>query len=222
MSRCTRVALMGLDGSGKSANIQKLKADKAFSSWKFVWVRWKPKLLGPAYQIFKRREEKAVGRENSQEALSIQYRKKKGLKKKLFRFAPIRGIWMGLALTDYLCQFYAKTFFSLIKGENMVFDRYYPDLFIDQGINFSYTPEKICREIRRFQGLFPSLNRIIYIRVRPEVCFQRKNDIPDREYLEKRFAVYERLKEEDGWVSVDGEAPLASVYGEVKKQVLGM
>ena len=29
----------------------------------------------------------------------------------------------------------------------MVFDRYYPDLFIDQGINFSYTPEKICLDL---------------------------------------------------------------------------
>ena len=32
-----RIALIGLDGSGKSANIDKMKQDPDYSRYKFVW-----------------------------------------------------------------------------------------------------------------------------------------------------------------------------------------
>ena len=49
MIQCRRVALIGLDGSGKSANINKMKTDPMYSKYNFIWVRWKPVLLAPAY-----------------------------------------------------------------------------------------------------------------------------------------------------------------------------
>ena len=47
-----RVALIGLDGSGKSANIEKMKRDSDYSDYNFLWVRWKPtpEYSGEAFQ----------------------------------------------------------------------------------------------------------------------------------------------------------------------------
>lgn len=46
-----RVALIGLDGSGKSANIEKMKLDSDYSDYNFLWVRWKPTLLKPGLYV---------------------------------------------------------------------------------------------------------------------------------------------------------------------------
>ena len=50
-----RVALIGLDGSGKSANIEKMKQDSDYSDYNFLWVRWKPTLLKPVYMLMEKR-----------------------------------------------------------------------------------------------------------------------------------------------------------------------
>jgi len=63
-----RIALIGLDGSGKSANIDKMKLDSDYSDYKFVWVRWKPTLLKPAYLLM----EKKVSNKNKNIDTSIQ------------------------------------------------------------------------------------------------------------------------------------------------------
>ena len=144
------------------------------------------------------------------------YQAKSGLKKKLFRSPIVRNIWMALALTDYFFQFYAKTGRLLIRGEKIVFDRFYLDLFVDQGISFGYSPEKIGRSIRRWQKLFPAMDALVYLRVSPEICFQRKDDIPGMEYLLKRYDVYEYLSRENHWICINGEDPLDEVYAEIK------
>ena len=215
-----RVALIGLDGSGKSANIELLRSDPAFSKCRFIWVRWKPLLLRPVYKLLDRHGRKAMGQcggVGKKEGADYAYRK--GLKEKVFRSPVIRMIWMTFALIDYLIQFYAKSLGSLVTGRSIVFDRFYIDLFIDQGISFSYSPEKICSMIRGHRSMFPRLDRIIYIRVDPEICYERKDDIPDMEYLYKRFYVYEKLSNEQGWVTINGEEPLDKVYRSIKDTI---
>ncbi len=49
--KSTKVALIGLDGSGKSANIDIMKKDADYSGYIFTWVRWKPTLLKPLYVL---------------------------------------------------------------------------------------------------------------------------------------------------------------------------
>ena len=50
-----RIALIGLDGSGKSANIERMKQDESYRDYHFVWVRWKPVLQRPAYWLLNRK-----------------------------------------------------------------------------------------------------------------------------------------------------------------------
>ena len=53
-----RIALIGLDGSGKSANIDRMKIDTDYSKYQFVWVRWKPTLLKWDYILMEKRVSK--------------------------------------------------------------------------------------------------------------------------------------------------------------------
>lgn len=218
-----RVALIGLDGSGKSANISRMKRDSTLSDYSFVWVRWEPKLLAPAYWLLNRRLKK--GRVSSTEsspsrANETDYECKRSLKQRIFQNRIICMIWLEIAKLDYFVQFYVKTASLLMGGKSIIFDRYYVDLFVDQGLNFGWSPQKISKIIRRNMCLFPNVHKTIYIRTSPETCFKRKDDVPNIEYLLKRYAVYERLCEDLGWFSVDGELPLDEVYSNIKERIL--
>ena len=94
------------------------------------------------------------------------------------------------------------------------------DLFVDQGINFGYSPKKIDSEIKKYQFLFPKMNQIVYIRVSPETCYKRKDDIPNLDYLNRRYEIYEELCKNSGWVIVDGEEAFETVNLNIKKIVL--
>ncbi|WP_419169408.1 hypothetical protein [Negativibacillus massiliensis] len=224
-----RVALIGLDGSGKSANIDKMKTDVDYSQYKFVWVRWKPMLLKPAYWLLNKKmtqnkvaNESVDGKNGERQAkLNADYKVKSGMKGKIFKNPIIRSMWMFLALVDYFVQFHIKTMKMVLRKENMVFDRFYLDLFVDQGINFGYTPEQIKREINKNSWLFPKIDKIIYIRVLPETCYKRKDDIPNMDYLYRRYDIYECLAKQKGWVSINGEQSFETVNMVIKKEILG-
>lgn len=233
MKNYKRVALIGLDGSGKSANIDKMKLDKDYSEYSFMWVRWKPTLLKPAYILLDRKVKKAKTEDkpkqdnglekNSADQIVLQkeYKAKSGLKDKVFKNPVIRTVWMFLALIDYILQFYAKTSGLLMKKKNIIFDRFYLDLFVDQGINFGYSPEKIDSEIKKYQKFFPKMDQIVYIRVSPETCYKRKDDIPNMDYLLRRYAIYEQLSKNAGWIIVDGEKIFKEVNSAVKDVIMG-
>ncbi|MBQ6794535.1 MAG: hypothetical protein IJO83_00150 [Clostridia bacterium] len=229
-----RVALIGLDGSGKSANIERMKTDVDYSDFSFMWVRWKPTLLKPAYwflgkninnkkaDVLQKDESEGSIVKNSveQQKLKADYNAKSGIKNKIFKNPLIRGAWMALALIDYFFQFHFKTFKAIVTKKNIIFDRFYLDLFVDQGINFGYSPKKIDREIKKYQFLFPKMNQIVYIRVSPETCYKRKDDIPNLDYLNRRYEIYEELCKNPGWVIVDGEEAFETVNLNIKKLVL--
>lgn len=226
-----RIALIGLDGSGKSANIDKMKQDSDYKDYQFMWVRWKPMLLKPAYLLMEKRVSKSNknldatagvdGKTGKKQAeMNADYNAKSGLKGKLFKNPIIRGVWMGLALIDYFVQFHLKVLPNVLMGKNIIFDRFFLDLFVDQGINFGFSPERIKAEIKKYAFLFPKMDAYIYIRVSPETCYQRKNDIPNMDYLNRRYSIYECLASEDKWITVDGELPFEEVNANIKKTIL--
>lgn len=225
-----RIALIGLDGSGKSANIDRMKKDPDYRLFDFLWVRWKPTLLKPAYLIMQGKVNKSKEiasarsenqkRSEEQQKLNADYNKKSSLKSKVFKNPVVRRLWIFAATFDYFFQFYFKTVKYLIKRKNIIFDRFYLDLYVDQGINFNYSPAQIEKEISRHKKLFPSIDKVVYIRVSPETCYKRKDDIPNMDYLEKRFEIYEHLARKHKWKAVDGEQPFDTVYSDIKKIIL--
>lgn len=209
-----RIVLTGLDGCGKSSNISLLKQDPDFAQYCFVWTRWKPLLLRPAYWLLK----KAAGQR--QASPSDREGDKSKLKRKIFKTPFVRNLWMFLALADYLIQFQVKVMPLILMKRKIVFDRCYLDLFIDQGINFGYSPEKIEQEIRRHRWLFPRIDQYIYLKVSPDSCMKRKDDIPDINYLKQREVVYEHLAQRCQWSVLDAEASLDVISDQIKRLII--
>lgn len=220
-----KIALIGLDGSGKSANINLMKKDEDYKNFDFLWVRWQPSITLLLYKIKHRndvtgkRQDDENGRQK-QKKLTNEYSKKKEVKGKLFKHAFVRNLWMSYAIHDYKKQFDNKTKAAISSGRSIVFDRYYLDLFIDQGINFGYTPQQVYNEIVKYKKLFPEMDKVIYINVSPEVCFARKDDIPSMDYLDKRFEIYKYIGQKENWTIIDGEQKLEKVYSDIKKSIL--
>lgn len=219
MNLCKKVALIGLDGSGKSANKKRMKKDSDYSKYEFAWVRWKPLLLKPAYFIMNKKIRNKKTNNNADD-LNKNYQQKKNIKRKLFKNHLIRKSWILLVLVDYLLQFYVKNFKALLMRKNIVFNRFYIDLFIDQGINFNYSTKEIIKLIKKYRFLFPKIDKYIYIKVSPEVCFSRKDDIPNMEYLTKRYEIYEELSKENNWYVVNGKEELDVVYNKINEIIL--
>lgn len=220
-----KIALIGLDGSGKSANINLMKSDPEYKGFEFLWVRWQPSITVMFYKI-RHRNDTVGARNNSesgkkkQKTLEGKYQRKKGIKKILFGMGITRKLWFFYAIGDYKRQFHNKTQQLIANGSNIIFDRYYLDLFIDQGINFGYSPEKIFQEIEKYKAEFPVMDKIIYIKVSPDVCFARKDDIPNMEYLSRRYEIYEYIAKKQNWYVIDGEKELPVVYDNIKSIIL--
>lgn len=220
-----KIALIGLDGSGKTANINLMKSDPEYQGFEFLWVRWQPSITVMLYKI-RHRNDTVGARVNSesgkkkQKALEGNYQRKKGIKKILFGMGITRKLWFFYAIRDYKRQFHNKTQKLITNSSNIIFDRYYLDLFIDQGINFGYSPEKIFQEIEKYKSDFPSMDMIVYIKVSPDVCFARKDDIPNMEYLNRRFEIYEYIAKKQNWCVIDGEKELPVVYDNIKSVIL--
>lgn len=220
-----KIALIGLDGSGKSANINLMKSDPEYKRFEFLWVRWQPSITVMLYKI-RHRNDTVGARNNSesgkkkQKTLERNYQRKKGIKKILFGMGITRKLWFFYAIGDYKRQFHNKTQQLIANGSNIIFDRYYLDLFIDQGINFGYSPEKIFQEIEKYKAEFPVMDKIIYIKVSPDVCFARKDDIPNMEYLSRRYEIYEYIAKKQNWYVIDGEKELPVVYDNIKSIIL--
>ena len=64
------------------------------------------------------------------------------------------------------------------------------------------------------------MDNYVYIRVSPETCYKRKNDIPNMDYLNKRYEIYEFLAKGNKRITVDGEQPFEKVNSQIKKVVL--
>lgn len=214
MNNSSLIAIIGMDGSGKSANINLMKEDLSFSNYHFLWVRWEPCILKPLYNIVNKKSK------TDTETLNQSYNRKLEIKKKIFKNILVKNIWLYLTIIDYTLQFKRKITKVLKTGKSIIFDRYYLDLFIDQGVNLDLSPEQIKKMIQKFAWLFPKMEKTLYIRVKPEVCFSRKNDIPNMDYLWVRWGIYEYLSQTFDWIIIDGEKSLREVYSTMKDYVL--
>ncbi len=213
-----RIAFIGIDGCGKSTILELLSNDKDFEKYKMLWCRYKPYFLRAFYKAYNHGDYD-TGKVPSKDVIESNYNKSKGLKQKIFKYAFMRWLWLKITYFDYRYSF-KRNFKTIQNKEDVLFDRYFFDLYVDQCLNFGYSPEKISNLIKKHLKAFPKLDRVIYVRILPELSLQRKNDIPNIEYLNKRFEVYEYLSKELSWDVVDASQPIEVEMKTIKSLIL--
>ena len=184
------IAFSGLDGAGKSTQINLLK-DKLISKGNKVYFFWSRGGYTPGFQklkdilrFFFRNKISKPGKTKSRES---------ALKSVL-----ISRIWLSIALIDMI--FYYSVFLRVkyLLGFQIILDRYIIDTEIDFKLNFpnSNFDNYILWKILKKTSIKPHANLILLISVEESIkrSLTKKEPFPDsREVLSNRFELYQKI-----------------------------
>jgi len=207
------ICFEGIDGSGKGVQIDLLKERDIKAT--YTWLRWSPFILKPVYLLFgitDRKESNTVSENDTQ----LTGSRKSKFKNIIFKNRFICNIWYYISLFDYFLFTKLKIFFSKKRDiPMMIFDRYFFDFVIDQGINFHWSSEKIISEIKKLNKIFKMPNLTFLMQLPPEIAFKRKNDISCMEYLTKRYEIYNKMAEVFNWQIIDASKTIEEIHNKI-------
>lgn len=213
------IVLTGIDGSGKTTQaellLEKLSSDGIEVS--YVWSRWKPFLLRPLINRWKRNLINNEAEPKSNNAYEeVKDKKHKLLKKPIFKW-----LWLTAFFIDYGLQMFIKIRIKLFSNKLIVSDRIFYDSIIDQAINLGEEKDSLLNSLNSFwiKILFPQPNLVMFIDCPGDIAFYRKYDAPNIEYLEDRRRLYLKLADEYGWIKLDGTLPVSELADRIKQIV---
>jgi dTMP kinase len=215
MNRAKYIAIVGIDGCGKTTQAKLLVEylSKKGIKTSYVWGRWQPWVLRPFIKKWKKSVTKNTGKPQEQ-VNEIKSAKLRIFSNKFFRVA-----WFLFFIVEYVLQVFFKVTLKRLAGIMVVSDRTFYDSMIDQSINLRRKNliKSLSSPLMKF--IFQSPNLAIYINCPSQTAFDRKNDIADASVLEERRILYDRLALEYKWTIVDGTLPVEEVFNRIKNAV---
>jgi dTMP kinase len=219
------VVLMGLDGSGKSTQAERLREwlKAGGISAEMVWMRGESYLARPVLAVGKAllRAPKETKRGEGIKA-GKAYDDYVGSKHSIFRNPLLRRLWTGLTLFDLYITFRAAFARIPRSTEVVILDRYIYDSFIDIDTAYGEGGKEAERLLgSAMAGLFPKPDLVLLLEIAPEEAMKRKDDIPSMTYLEQRKAVYDMIARAVGAVRVDAGKPVEEVQARLRDAIEG-
>lgn len=206
------INIIGVDGSGKTTLAKAIAQDfqKHDGNVCYKYCQYVAILLYP----FKKLAKISLMRKTDE---FINYDHYNDIKKKNSRRYPIlANIYAGIWILDYLVQILFKITFNIMIGKRLILDRY----FIDTAVNLSLTTnheisyaEKV---IRFFLKFVPEPDIVLLIDLPEQIAFNRKDDIPDLNYLRERRDRYRMLASTFDFIAIDGTKHRNEVMLEAK------
>jgi dTMP kinase len=113
-----------------------------------------------------------------------------------------------LIVLDYFLSTVIKIKIPLMRGRNIVCDRYVYDLQAD----LLRQHKRTGRILRR---LLPKPDKVFLIDLPEEVAFKRKNDVPSIDYLTQRRGGFLDLAKQYNMTVLDGSKPLKELRSQI-------
>jgi len=191
MQRGTLITTTGIDGAGKSTlarNVTEELCERGYDAV-YAYGRFLPLLSYPVMEIGRRTVLSDSDMEND-------YTSHQSKKEELFETQLLRRAYELLVMTDYAPQLFARVILPLYKYDYVVCDRYFYDtLLTDLSGDVIQTPQQAIDRYRYYSLFVPSPDYEFYLRIDPTVAIERKDDIPDIEYLRERKYFYDEFTE---------------------------
>jgi thymidylate kinase len=203
------IVLSGIDGSGKSSHLAWIAAALRAAGQRYhsVRLRWAAltsyplllgaRLLGYAPRRYNPRSQTVV----------IEHR--------YDRFLPMRLLWPQLFALDMQVLARRKVLRPLHQGEWVLCDRYVLDAIVDVATMLRNDHLLENRFARQLLPLIPADSRSLILDTDPATAYERKLDVPNREFLTERRPRYLQLAATTHTPVVDGNRAYAAVQADI-------
>lgn len=211
------ICLIGTDGSGKSTIADMLEKELLLlgADCKRVWGGYELKLLKglvKAAKFILLKHSSPYG-DYSNYKMEMQT-----VSNNIF----VSKSYTLLVFCEYWAQLFYKVVFPMrVQKKAIICDRYIYDTVINISDNMGDRKGFLSR-LNLWTKLFAKPDLIIYVHVPPEVSMARKDDIPDREYLESRIHYYEVLHKRLNVEKIDGTRSIESIENQIAELAKGL
>lgn len=208
------ICFSGIDGSGKTTlakrTVDWLESEGVRS--RYIWNIFEPWLLAPFLKlgraVFLRKQN--MFRDYSSYAQSRQ---------RIFRVPGISSFFHFCFFGEYLVRFTVRVRFWQLRGRTVVCDRYVYDAVATHAANVGYSHDKVRSTINRLLRLMPKPDLVLFVDIPEELAWERKDDVPSIEFLQKRRKVYLQLVDEYAMEVIDGSRSLAELEEGIRERV---
>lgn len=217
MAQGILICLLGIDGSGKSTQAQRLVTQLTVTGYAatYVWGGRRGVLTAPLVRHGKARLGAPVQPVTSSAIINPEYRAYVRGTQQLFKRGSVRGLWRQVTLLEHLLEIWWYVGRPLAQGQIVVCDRYLYDSLVNQAVLFGSATVEIYRQLGNpLLSLVPRPVLGFWLDTPPEVALRRKADIYDIQQLELRVPLYNQIASALAFQSLDGTLP-ADHLGDV-------
>lgn len=205
------ICFIGIDGSGKTTLAKEVAAALKEKGVRcaYTYGRYVPMLSRPfvylGQKIF-------LKNRKVREYEDYSGAKKDAVKK----YRMLAAVYREIILLDYSLQLLIRLIIPKMTGRTIVCDRYVYDTVINDIPRQSDKLPSIKAQIDRCFTIAPKPDRTYLIEIDLETAYGRKADTPSMSYLRERRELYHTLRDEYGFILLDGKKTI----DELREQVL--
>ena len=214
------VAVLGVDGAGKSTVLSRIERDLAQAFWSVK--RYHGRALESPLRWTKRvRQQRELRRKEIEHAAAAgtEYRPPRNPHYRPQRNPVLSLVKLALWWADYTVLGYGRDIYPRLRRAGLVLlDRHYHDLLVDPIRHRYGGPMWMARAAGRF---FPQPHLVVLLDAPPEVLHARKQEVPLEETARQREAYLEVVRRLPNGHVVDASRRPDEVASEVEQIVLG-
>ncbi len=200
------VAFSGVDGSGKSTQVDLLEEsfEKINVGVLRIRSRWRPVLSLPLLVIMRRLGYAKVHRAGGVYIVETRLPSRGGL----------TSLWCILTQVENIIKTGVKLVFPLLLGRTVICDRYALDMLVDGMAGLHDAPGH-TRLGFQLLHLLPKPNFAFFMDIDPEVAFRRKPDLPGLEDYVERLRLYRDLSARWGVTIVNARVSAETIHRRI-------